>query len=127
MSNTEIVNTQVQVPAIANGDPDFQYVEENVKKVIDDSQAHLDTLGNLADQSQAPRAYEVLHNFYRMVLEANRTLLDSKKIKQEIEEKNNPDRHLKNSSSRIQNNLFVGSTAELQRFLSGKVIDNNDK
>jgi len=50
-----------------------------------------------------------------ILVEANKDLMNLKKTKAEIENAN-PDMV---NNNKIQNNLFVGSTAELQKLLSG--------
>jgi len=103
-------------------DKDFDLVEDNIKKYLESMDTHVGTLGKIADQSQEARAYEVLHNFYKVMLEGNRELMDIKKKKADIlaaeQIRKNPTGQITN------NNLFVGSTADLQRFLQKKENEN---
>ena len=66
---------------------------------------------------QHPRAYEVAANLVKTMVEANKELLDLQKKKKEIEKieaKSNP--------QTVNNNLFVGSTAELLKALKSNNI-----
>ena len=78
----------------------------------------LDELAQVAAQSQHPRAYEVLTNLVKTMVEANKDLMHLKKIKVEVQKMS--DEPLDNmSGNKVQNNLFVGSTTQLQKFISG--------
>lgn len=124
-SNTEIIpSTGVELTAEESAqllqnhaaEKDFDEIESNLKEYIDDMEVHVKTLGNLADQSQGARTYEVLHNFYKILVDTNQQLVDIKKKKQEILELEQARKAPVGGT--INNNLFVGSTAELQRFLA---------
>lgn len=96
---------------------DYEYARQNIYRVIETGANALDELAQVAAQSQHPRAYEVLTQLVKTMVEANKDLMHLKKTKVEIE-KITDTPHDALSNNKVQNNLFVGSTAELQKFIS---------
>jgi hypothetical protein len=76
----------------------------------------MEKLSQIADASQHPRAFEVLAKLMETMLQANKDLLDIQKTIREIDAKDTP---INDEAKSVTNNLFVGSTSELQ-----KVIEN---
>lgn len=107
---------------------DFGLARVNYHDLIQTGQDALSELLIVAKQSQAPRAYEVLFNALRMLGEMNTDMVDLHVKRAESQ----PDQDLRNSNI-TNNNLFVGSTLEMQKLLKnikeGKAIngDTNDK
>ena len=94
---------------------DFEYARRNMYDIIEGGQDALSEVINFAKQAQTPRAFEVAATLINNLTIANEKLLNlSKQIKdiQKDEEQKEPDQ-------KITNNLFVGSTAELQKLLKG--------
>lgn len=91
---------------------DFDYARENLMDVIGKGQEALFDLMDVARQSQHPRAYEVLSTLMNTMVGASKDLLElqakKKKLLEADPEANN---------QQVTNNLFVGSTAELQKML----------
>ena len=77
----------------------------------------MDDMLNVAQQMQHPRAYEVLATLIKTLSDTNKDLLDLHKKKRELEIGDDSQ-----GPKTINNNLFVGSTAELQ-----KLLKNNGK
>ena len=91
---------------------DFEYARENMMEVINKGQEALFDLMDVAKQSQHPRAYEVLATMMSTMVGASKDLLDLQAKKKKIME-DDPSA----SPQQVTNNLFVGSTAELQKYL----------
>ena len=105
-------------PKKAEDNNDYEYARQNIYRVIETGANALDELAQVAAQSQHPRAYEVLTNLVKTMVEANKDLMHLKKIKVEVQKMS--DEPLDNmSGNKVQNNLFVGSTTQLQKFISG--------
>lgn len=108
-----------QLPTIAKQKPndnnDYEYARQNIYGVIETGANALDELAQVAAQSQHPRAYEVLTNLVKTLVDANKSLMDLRKAKAELDQK----REGTDQPQKVQNNLFVGSTAELQKMLDG--------
>ena len=94
-------------------DADFEFARENLMDVINKGQEALFDLMDVARQSQHPRAYEVLSTMMNTMVGASKDLLDLQAKKKKILEED-PDA----SPQQVTNNLFVGSTADLQKMIS---------
>jgi len=93
---------------------DFETARANVLTMIENGQEAISTLSEIATSSQHPRAFEVLAKLMDTVLNANRDLLE---LQSKIREINAVDSPINGNAKNITNNLFVGSTAELQKVL----------
>lgn len=95
-------------------DSDFENARVNIYTMIDTANEAIERLHQIADQSQQPRAFEVLGKLIETSVKANKDLLElQEKMKQLKEITDEVDTKAKT----INNNLFVGSTKELQDFL----------
>ncbi len=90
---------------------DFEYARGNIVAVIEKGQEALTGILDVASMSQHPRAYEVVATLVKAVSEANKDLLELQKRRRDLTEAD------PQSPRTINNNLFVGSTAELQKLL----------
>jgi hypothetical protein len=124
-------STEVAAPKHATKEQeledDFQSARDNLYKTIDVASCSIEELSKLAKKSQHPRAYEVLALLAKTLTDTNKTLLDLHKQKQKIDNDNlNPSEGETNIGT--QNNLIVGTTADLdemiEKLMSGKIKDN---
>jgi|TARA_R110000796_G_scaffold65186_16_gene150811 hypothetical protein len=88
---------------------DFKYARQNFIDIIEKGSRALEELMDVAVQSQHPRAYEVLATTMKTLIDANKDLV-------EMSRKNNPEPEAK-PTGKVTNNLFVGSTNDLQKIL----------
>ena len=94
---------------------DFEYARGNLMQVIEDSRDAIQTLAQIADSSQHPRAFEVLAKLVDTTVNANKALLD---LQSKIRELDAIDSPISEKAQHVHNNnLFVGSTAELQKLI----------
>jgi len=93
---------------------DYQYVRGNLYETIDKGSAALDSLLELAKASEHPRAFEVVGQLTKTIVDANKDLIE---IQRKLKELKKDDPSLENSKNVTNNNLFVGSTAELLKAL----------
>lgn len=100
-------------------DADFEFARENLMDVINKGQEALFDLMDVARQSQHPRAYEVLSTMMNTMVGASKDLLDLQTKKKKLLEEN-PDA----TAQQVTNNLFVGSTADLQKMISNIKSDS---
>jgi len=93
---------------------DYISVRKNLRNIIKQAEAAIDGILEVATDSESPRAYEVVSQLIHSSLDANSKLIDLHKKMKEIEKKD------ENSGvTNITNNaIFMGSTAELQKFLA---------
>lgn len=108
----EIVEYQKKEPT--EQENDYAYARENFYNVIEKGATALEEILEVAKESEHPRAYEVVATIMKTIVDANKDLVDIGKQKKEIEEKANTSHEEKKT---INNNMFVGSTAELQQLL----------
>jgi hypothetical protein len=103
MDDIEPIETETQ--------QDFQIARSNLHGILMSGQEALNRMVDLADQSQHPRAYEVVATLINALTQANKDLLDLSKKKKDIIG------NTQEEKKTVTNNLFVGSTAELQKML----------
>jgi len=99
---------------------DFTIARSNIHNIIDTGSEALDKLMQIADQSQQARAYEVVAILMKNLLDANKDLLNIQKTIREIRDIEKPT----NNTTVNHNNLFVGSTAELQKVIKDMKKDD---
>ncbi len=98
---------------------DYEYTRGNLYSIIEKGQEAIDGILELAQESEMPRAYEVAGQLIKNVADATDKLLTlQQKLKDVNEEKENK------GPTTVNNALFVGSTAELQKLLKQQ---NQDK
>jgi hypothetical protein len=96
-------------------DIDFEYVQNNLKELISQGQDAINEILLIAKQSQQPRAFEVIATLLKATADINNDLMESHKKKIDLKPEEAP--HSKGVAGITNNNLFVGSTAELQQML----------
>ena len=90
---------------------DFKYARQNFIDIIEKGSQALEELMDVAIQSQHPRAYEVLATTMKTLIDANKDLV-------EMSRKNSPEKDQEPTGNKsVTNNLFVGSTSDLQKIL----------
>jgi hypothetical protein len=82
--------------------------------MIEEGQDAMHKLTQIATQSQHPRAFEVLAKMMETMLQANKDLMGLQKDIRELDAADSP---INEKAKTINNNLFVGSTAELQKMI----------
>tara|TARA_B100000035_G_scaffold221706_1_gene190425 strand:+ start:2657 stop:3115 length:459 start_codon:yes stop_codon:yes gene_type:complete len=100
---------------------DYEYTRGNLYSLIEKGQEAVDGILELAQESDSPRAYEVAGNMIKNIADTTDKLIDLQKKMQELEE--GPQG--KAAQNVTNNTMFVGSTAELAKFL--KQQKQNDK
>ena len=94
-------------------DIDYNYARENFYNLIERNQDAVEEMLEIAKQSEHPRAFEVVGQLIKSGLDANKELMALHKTKKELSIETN-------SSVNVNNAVFVGSTAELQKLLKAK-------
>lgn len=101
---------------------DYNYIRTNIYAITERSVEALNNLVQIADQSQHPRAYEVVALLVNTIANAQKDLMTIHQQKAKIE-----GTILKNQPEIVNNNLFVGNTAQLDEIISkmsGKKSDD---
>lgn len=133
MSKEKIMkNLEKNVPAIQENKPisfnkdvkdDYDFSRRTYKDLINVGTRSLDVLAELARESEHPRAFEVLSKSIKDIGDTTEKLMKLQKDKEALKEVQDTAKKVTN------NNLFVGSTTDLQRMLLDKdnVIDAESK
>jgi len=100
---------------VMSDDDKFDEVRDNIKRLIELGEMSYTELVGVASASQHPQAFAVLSQLLGQMVGANKQLLEIEKLKLEIDEK----RHGPTEKI-VNNNLFVGSTADMLDQLNKK-------
>tara|TARA_Y100000296_G_scaffold33328_1_gene38568 strand:- start:347 stop:760 length:414 start_codon:yes stop_codon:yes gene_type:complete len=95
-------------------DIDYNYARENYYNLIERNQDAVEEMLEIAKQSEHPRAFEVVGQLIKSGLDANKELMGLHKTKKELSIEKGT------STTNVNNAVFVGSTAELQKLLKAK-------
>lgn len=100
---------------------DYEYSRETYYDLLEKGRESMELMIEVARESEHPRAFEVLSGMMKNIADINDKLMALNKTKKEIDRVDEP-KALPGGTT--NNNLFIGSTTELQRFLQNeKVID----
>lgn len=91
---------------------DLETARENLHHIIQKGTDALDEMIMIAKQSESARAFEVVSTLIKTLADTNKDLVDLAKKKKEIFTKDD-----QQGPNTVNNNLFVGSTADLQKML----------
>lgn len=95
-------------------DADAEFARTNMRELISNGNRALTELASVANQSESPRAYEVLATMMKNLAEMNKDLLELQKRKKELAPQSES-----NKSVNIDKAVFVGSTNELLKMIKG--------
>lgn len=92
----------------------YQQTKDNLQELIDNGKDAMEELRQIAAAGQHPRAFEVYATLLKNVVDANKELLAVQKQMRTMDGKP------REGDTKIDKAIFVGSTAELNKFLKGK-------
>jgi len=113
-------NTDVVVSTRSNEedvDTDYQYARQNLYNVIERGSDALNNLVEIANQSESPRAYEIVGQLVKTLSDANKDLLEVQNKVKKLKEDTNT------GPKNVTNALFIGNTAELQKLIKDRKKD----
>ena len=116
--NSEVVPYQAE-----SGDDiekDYEYRRENFYNLVEKGSSAIDGILELAKESEHPRTYEVAGNLIKQVAEVTEKLGDLQEKMRKLKEVPS------NAPKSVTNELFVGSTKELQTMLKDKLQDESN-
>ncbi len=115
MKATEVITADGEVitPASTKIEDDYDHARNNLRLLLLDGQAALQTALAVAQQSEHPRAIEVVGNLMKQLADINQQLLDLHQQKQKL------DAPKEGSRKEVTNNnvIFTGSTADLNKLI----------
>ena len=102
---------------------DYEYSRDTYYDILEKGKESMELMIEVARESEHPRAFEVLSGMMKNMADVNDKLMDLNKKNKDINQKDEP-KQLGNTT----NNLFVGTTTDLQRLIQNesqveKVID----
>jgi Terminase DNA packaging enzyme len=103
-----IVPKEIEKPEI---DSDYEYTRTQLYSLIEKGQDAIDGILDIAQASEHPRTYEVAGQLIKNVADITDKLLDLQKKMKDLNQE------VKSGPTTVNNALFVGSTAELQKLL----------
>ena len=93
----------------------YEQTRSNLQELIDSGKDAMEELRNIASAGQHPRAFEVYATLLKNMVDANKELLSVQKQMRDMDGKKN------DGGTKIDKAaIFVGSTAELNKFIKGK-------
>ena len=101
---------------------DYEYARGNMYSIIEKGQEALNGILELAQETDSPRAYEVVGQLIKNVSDSTEKLIELQKKLKDLEEVKSS-----NGPTNVTNALFVGSTTELSKLLKGKLNNTEDK
>lgn len=97
---------------------DYEKSRETLHNLIQRADEALDTLMNLAHDSEHPRTFEVLAGLIKTSSDLTERLMNLQRDREDLNQ--NKTATDQGNGATTNNTLFVGSTAELQKFLKGE-------
>ena len=112
------LHSMEQIVTDSNKQNDYEYSRETYYELLEKGKDALDTMVEVARESEHPRAYEVLSGMIKNLSDVNDKLMD---LNKKVKELSDEPKRVENQ----QNNIFLGSTADIQKLLQqGEVIDS---
>lgn len=102
-------------------DKDYEYVRGNLFSLIEKGQESINTIMEIAQEGEHPRAFEVVGQLIKTVADITDKLIDLQKKMKDL----NQDAS-KGPTNVTNNALFVGSTSELQKLIKEGILNNKD-
>jgi len=96
---------------------DYEFSRKTYKDLVEKSNTAIDSMLELAMQSEHPRAFEVLSSMLKNTADMADKLMDLQKKTKEVQSEQAPT----SGGGTTNNNLFVGTTTQLQKFLQNKL------
>jgi hypothetical protein len=104
---TKLVKIPTQEDQMVN---DYKYGRETLYNLVERGQDAIDGILDLCKETEHPRAYEVAGQLIKTVGDTAEKLLDLQKKMKDLQNENE-------GVKTQHNHLYVGNTAELQKFL----------
>ena len=115
MKPTEVITPDGEIITESSTkiEDDYDHARNNLRKLLLDGQAALQTALSVAQSSEHPRAIEVVGNLMKQLADINQQLLDLHQQKQKL------DAPKESAKKEVTNNnaIFVGSTADLSKMI----------
>ena len=113
----EVINTPHETD---DAEADYNLSRRTFRNLIDQGNSAMESLTDLARESESPRAYEVLSTMMRTIADTTKDLYDLQKKTKDLkgEDKSQP-------TVNVDKAVFVGSTSELLKKLKEQKNNEN--
>ena len=103
----EVINTPHED---SDADADYNLSRRTFRELIEKGNSAMESLTDLAKESESPRAYEVLSTMMRTIADTTKDLYDLQKKQKELK---SDGKKVEATSVNVEKAVFVGSTADL--------------
>lgn len=115
---SEVVSSEIEKPKEKKEKSDiiqdYEYSRSNLRGLIEKGQEAINDLLELAQETDSPRAYEVVGQLIKTVTDSSEKLMDVQKKLKDLEEER--------STTNVTNNaLFVGTTNEVLSMIKNQL------
>lgn len=100
---------------------DYDYSRETLYDILQNGREAINEAIEVARSTEHPRAYEVLSKLLKDVGDVTDKLMDLNKKRRDIEEPGKQQTALPPGVNNMTNNVFVGSTSDLQRLIGSEL------
>ena len=100
---------------------DYDYSRETLYDILQNGREAINEAIEVARSTEHPRAYEVLSKLLKDVGDVTDKLMDLNKKRRDIEEPAKQQNALPPGVNTMTNNVFVGSTSDLQRLIGAEL------
>lgn len=101
-------------------DNDIEFARRTYYDILVKGSEAMDDMIEVAKATEHPRAFEVLSTMMKTMADVNSNLVDLHKKHKDIKKKDEPAK----LTGTTNNNVFVGSTADLQKMLMRDITPN---
>lgn len=101
---------------------DYEFTRNKLKDIIEKGSEAFDDMIQVAKESEHPRAYEVLSSMMKNMADISEKLIDVNKKQKDLTKVEDNQEQL--AHGQTTNNVFIGSTAELQKMLADTVKED---
>ena len=115
----ETVKDKSEIAVPDDPQKDYEYSRAQLYNLIEKGQEAVSGILDLAQDSQHPRAFEVAGQLIKSVGDVTDKLLELQKKMKDLEKPQG------GAPKTVNNALFVGSTADLQKMLKEGFLNNN--
>lgn len=108
----EVAHTEI----VADTEEDYVYTRDKIKNLITKAEDAIDSMMMLAQDSEHPRAFEVLSAMFKTTTEMMDQLMTLQKKRHDLTQPKDA-KNQQSGNTTTNNAIFVGSTTELQKYL----------
>lgn len=96
---------------------DFESARSNILYVLDGAKDSLEKIAKIADDKESAKEFDALNNLLRTIADSSSVLMNLHERKKKYRERNGSGGKSSDSTTNIQNAVFVGSQSELKDFI----------